>query len=429
MFLNNKKKFNKLFILNILLSFIPVSIVLGNLAINITISIICLTGLLVYGKEIFIVKRKIYGYLIYSFFIYLIIITFINNWSLIEKIQYKENLIKSLFYLRFLLLFLIINKLLESNEFNSKIFFYTCFFCSSIISIDVIFQFIFKVNLSGYPLIFNKPSSFFGEELVTGGYLQRFSLFSIFFIFLKFLQNKNENLFIILLFLIFLTPIILTGNRMPAMMMILSIALYFLIQKKIKELSIIAIIMLSLIFLLYKLPSENRSVINLKLFFNNSYNIITSAPKIFYDEKEKIDASTWSTGYLTHFVTGVDIWKKNKVFGHGLKSFKLNCSYVKYRNTCNTHPHNYFIELMVDVGIIGVVIIYFLVILGSISFIRSINNKINNNKKKISLIFFLLIFSEFFPFRSTGSFFTTGNSIFIFLLLPIFLNVRNLKNL
>jgi len=198
MLLNNNKKFNKLFLLNILLSFIPISIVLGNSVINTNILIICLTGLFIYGGEIFIIKRKIYGYLIYSFFIYLIIITFINNWGLIEKIQYKEHLIKSLFYLRFLLLFLIINKLLESNQFNFNFFFYTCFFCTSIISIDVIFQFIFKVNLIGYPLIYNRPSSFFGEELVAGGYLQRFSLFSIFFIFFKFLQNKNQKLFIIL---------------------------------------------------------------------------------------------------------------------------------------------------------------------------------------------------------------------------------------
>ena len=236
MFLNNKKQFNKIFLLNILLSFIPISIILGNLAININASIICLTGLFVYGKKIFIVKRKIYSCLIYLFFIYLIFITFINNWGSIEEIQYREHLIKSLFYLRFLLLFLTINKLLESNEFNTNIFFYTCFFCSSIISIDVIFQYLFKVNLIGYPLISYRPSSFFGEELVAGGYLQRFSLFSIFFIFLKFSKNKNENSFILLLFFIFLIPVILTGNRMPAMMMILSYALYFLMQKKLKNL-------------------------------------------------------------------------------------------------------------------------------------------------------------------------------------------------
>jgi hypothetical protein len=57
-------------------------------------------------------------------------------------------------------------------------------------------------------------------------------------------------------------------------------------------------------------------------------------------------------------------------------------------------------------------------------YLRSTHKK----NKLISLIFFSIIFLEFMPIRSSGSFFTTSNSTIIFLFLAIFLNADQIKN-
>ena len=132
--------------------------------------------------------------------------------------------------------------------------------------------------------------------------------------------------------------------------------------------------------------------------------------------------------YLAHFNTGIQLWKKNKFFGSGLKSFKVNSTFGR-NLTKNVHPHNYFIEILLDTGLIGILIIYSLIFIGIKNFIKNYHNNFYLGSKKIYLPFFLIIFFEFFPFRSSGSFFTTGNSAYIFFLLPFFLNSCKLEEL
>jgi hypothetical protein len=43
--------------------------------------------------------------------------------------------------------------------------------------------------------------------------------------------------------------------------------------------------------------------------------------------------------------------------------------------------------------------------------------------------YFLMFFFEFFPLRSSGSFFTTTNSILIFLTLAIIINIEKINNI
>jgi len=297
MFQVNSQNKNQINFLNILISLIPLTLILGNLATNINIIFIIVTGTILFGKEIFLVKKKIYAFLIYSFFFFLIINTFFNNLLYFEETKHQEHIIKSLFYLRFLFLFLIINKLLETKKFNINIFFYSCAFFSFLISVDIIIQFIFKSNLIGYKIISNKPSSFFGEELIAGGYLQRFSLFLIFFIFLKYMPKKNQNLFLIFLFIIFLIPIVLTGNRMPTLVMILSFFLYYLIQKKIKEILIILTLIVVSVPLLDKLYDQKKFNVDLNDFFVNSYSILINTPKLFFFVNIK------ASEFLTKFIS------------------------------------------------------------------------------------------------------------------------------
>jgi hypothetical protein len=93
------------------------------------------------------------------------------------------------------------------------------------------------------------------------------------------------------------------------------------------------------------------------------------------------------------------------------------------------HPHNYYLEILTETGLLGFMVI-------SISFINVLyvsfykkyfqNNFLNQNNMITPFIF--LFFVEIFPLKSTGSFFTTGVSTYIFLILGILIGLLRVDN-
>ena len=61
-----------------------------------------------------------------------------------------------------------------------KLFFLSCSIASLFVSFDIFFQFFYGVDILGFQGVQGKLSGPFGDELIAGGYLQRFSLFSFF---------------------------------------------------------------------------------------------------------------------------------------------------------------------------------------------------------------------------------------------------------
>ena len=411
-------------LINYLIALIPLSLILGNLIVNINIILICIVGIVIFGKETFRVKKN-YDILISFFFIYVIIVTATNNIPKFDlSPKYQENLLKSVFNLRFLLLFFVINALIKNDKLNLKPFLYSASFLSLLISIDLIIQVAFGKNLIGLEITAYRPSGFFGSEHIAGGYLQKFALFLLFWFAYK---NKNDLRFLIIVSLFFI-PILIAGNRMPILIFLSSIFLYLLIEKKIKIIFFFLLISTILILFSLKFPLVNRLDVHLRNFGNVTLELFYKAPKLFYENNYNDEPVLFGrSGYLIHFNSGIQIWKENKIFGKGLKSFPLNCKYDDYQ-TCNTHPHNYIIEIMLDTGLLGLIIIYSVFLIGLTNFLKFYFLKYNERIKLLTLPFFLIIFFEFFPFRSTGSFFTTSVSTIIFLFLAVFMNLKKIKN-
>ena len=70
---------------------------------------------------------------------------------------------------------------------------------------------------------------------------------------------------------------------------------------------------------------------------------------------------------------------------------------------------------MSELGLIGAI----LIITIFFTIFKKILTKNLINKQKIIIPFFCLILIELFPLRTTGSFFTTGNATYFFLILSI----------
>jgi len=409
-------------LINILISLIPLSIILGNLAININIILICFLGMAIYRAQLFFVEEKIYQYLIYTFFLYLILITLFKNIpNLNNDVVYKEHIIKSFSFLRFLVLFLVINKLIESKSLNINLLFISCSFFSFFVAFDILVQVIHGENLLGYPITWFRPSGVFGQEHIAGGYLQRFSYFLIFSPFLYF--KKNKVLCFCLVILFFLISIFFTANKMPLLLYIFSILVFFVLEKKIKELFIVFLVIGMVFFTTIKFTPVERMAISWSSMVLHVSELFTVLPKLFNNEVVKeLHAGS---GYILHFNSGYQVWKQNKVFGGGLKSFRLNCSFAPGQ-TCNTHPHNYVLEILAETGLIGLTLIYSFFFIALFNFIRNYNKNFNSSAKFFALPFFLIAITEFFPIKSSGSFFTTGDSVIIFVALAVLINSSKL---
>jgi O-antigen ligase len=131
------------------------------------------------------------------------------------------------------------------------------------------------------------------------------------------------------------------------------------------------------------------------------------------------------------------LFKKNYTFGVGLKNYRVDCdNQVDPRpespfQFCSTHPHNFYLEILSETGLIGFAIF----IICFFYFIKFVLNEIKNNVnfKKYSSIALgnaLILFISLFPLKTSGSFFTTWNgSFFWFNLGVLLLMVKDEKKL
>ena len=93
------------------------------------------------------------------------------------------------------------------------------------------------------------------------------------------------------------------------------------------------------------------------------------------------------------------------------------------------HPHNYYLEILTETGLLGFIIISisFLNVL-YISFYKKYFQNTSLNKNNMITPFIFLFLIEIFPLKSTGSFFTTGVSSYLFLILGILIGLSRVDN-
>ena len=141
-----------------------------------------------------------------------------------------------------------------------------------------------------------------------------------------------------------------------------------------------------------------------------------------------------SPQYLREFVSFYDTWLINKYVGGGLKNFRYYCHVRPNidKNSdfvCNMHPHNYYLEILTETGLVGFIIIVsvFLLILYS-TFIKKYFSRSSKYYDNLIIPFIFLFIIEIFPLKSTGSFFTTGNTTYLFLIMGLLVGLIPKQN-
>lgn len=422
------------FFINLLIAFIPLTYIAGNLLLNVNILLIIIFSLFFYKAEIFYSKFTNIDKLILVFFIYVAINGVINDYF-----YYKDTnivLIKSLSYLRYLILYFIFKFLTQKEIINFKFIFFAFGAASLFVVIDLLIQYTFGKDIFGLPSdpLKRRLSGPFGDEPIAGSFVQRFYIFALYaiLIFHKFKNiNISKNLIFVLIGL-FSIGILLSGNRIPLIMFALSLILFFLFEKEFRRRSIIIFI---ISFISFAIPiSLNQNIYNHYAgFLTKSFEVKDYLFKrLNYLNSSKVESLPNS--YAKDIETGILVWSQKKIFGGGIKSFYLNCSKIensimnKYGGTnCNTHPHNYYLQIASELGLIGLflsIAVFSLILLKSI---KIIIYQTNNTIKTFLTPFLISLIVEIFPLKTTGSFFTSSNATFIFIIVAIIVGLLQME--
>ena len=115
--------FKEKIIINFLFAILIFSYIAGNLAINLNIILILIFGLVFYKNDIFKIEYDFLDKLIIFAFLYILCSGIYNNYYLkINNISSDNTiLIKSILYLRFLLLYFLIIFLIKKDKKNFKV--------------------------------------------------------------------------------------------------------------------------------------------------------------------------------------------------------------------------------------------------------------------------------------------------------------------
>lgn len=397
-------------LIKILIISLPISIVIGNFILNINAIFLILLFLFFIKKKNLVFEFKYKKYLlIFIIFVFLNIIFSTN----------KELSLKGWagFFKNFLIILPIFYFLHEDNF--KKIIFKIYFIIFLFVSLDTLLQYFMGTDIFGFKILSvhgDRLSGPFGDEFVVGSYLS-----ILFFLSLYYLANTKQSNFIIFLFSIFsLIVVFLIKERSAFFMLLMSVTIFYMfidVSLKKKLFTLLAILG-CIFFILKKDPNIYEQYVNktaeiLGVQQNNNNTFLDSI-------------------HGAHFLTAYHIFLDNKILGSGAKTFRdvcsknvydqLNTKNVKLR--CNTHPHNYFLEILSETGLVGSFILIYLV--GYLLFYNF--KKYYFEKEKIYFILNIcILFKLFLPFQTTGSFFSSFNGIFYPLCISFVLYFSNLN--
>ena len=435
--MKNRILYNYFFIL---FSIIPISLIVGSAVSSINIIIISLSFLIYvfYLKDWKWLKDKNIRLLL-ILYLYLIFNSFIS-------LDFNIGVNRNFGFIIYIIFFAAFNYFFSKQEKFNRIFI-VWFAVIAIVVLDVYLEVFTGKSITGYysnsSHDYNRIYSVFINEAKVGGFISCFFLIltGYFLNIYQFKSNKAKYL-IAIISIIFLLSILLTGERSSAIKAFTAFIIFFTLSKSIsiKE-KITSLIFVILIFgtvysntnfikyrygqLIFEKLDSFAHIINLikKTNFktSNAENLNILTPKENDEFWRAIGAN-----YFHMYISGVKVFFNYPVFGVGNKNYRIvactkylgdkgnNIYYQTYKSkyskipelynsnyTCNTHPHNIYIEFLTEHGIVGTLILLFVFF----KIIYQLFKKINLNKNNLQLAAFTYVVLTFTPLLPSGAFF------------------------
>jgi O-antigen ligase len=357
------------------------------------------------------------------FIIFILFYSFLVFSSLMSS-EIFFSLKTSVPYIRFGLFALSTWFLINNNTKFLIFLFYSFLICYLILIVDGYIQFFTGENLLGYQIIGDRISSFFKDELILGSYLSRLFpvMFGLFVYFKKINQNKLFYFTIVFIFILTELLIFLSGERSALLFINLSFFFTIILLDKFKTTRLVILISSLLLFIIislfepkYKVRIIDQTLIELGLKDN----------KIF----------VFSYVHENHFKSALKMFNESRIYGKGPRFFKKSCNKPEYRtseDSCSSHPHNTYIQLLAETGLLGFLIVFslfLLLIYNSIKYflLKKFSNTIVFSDLQILILSAFLI--TLWPLVPSGNFFNNWLNIIYYLPIGIFLHTIDNNNL
>jgi len=294
---------------------------------------------------VYVFKDKLFFYFnkkpFIIFFIFCIYCILVSIFVAKDRMLSFES---SLFYFRIGIFACLIWYLIEQNKRILSYFYYILVVCFSVLVVDGYFQFFSGFNIIGLPASGNRISSFFGEELIMGSYLSRlFPLLFALFVLRK--NSKFEVYYIGILFILIDVLIYIAGERASFVFLNLSTLFIIILIKKYQKFRLITFVC-ALVIITGLTFSYN------KLADRMIFSTIQSLGLVKESQKQNI----FTPAHDSLIRTAYNMFLDKPILGHGPKMFRVICKDEKYATgvtPCMTHPHNFYVQLLAETGIIG----------------------------------------------------------------------------
>jgi len=371
-----------------LFSIIPITFLAGpaiSLS-NVILIDLSFIMLIIYKKDFIFLKSEPIKYLS-ILYIYFILNSFLS-------VDYSIGQYRNFGFIRLIILFAAFNYFFFQKSFFKKMLI-SWSIVIVVVLIDVfieqftgtnIFGDNFGVRFYNEQVQYGRIVSFFKDEPIVGGYL-----FGFYLILAGFLLNEFKNkklLFVFAFMILILLTIILTGERSNSIRAFCGFGLIILFISKFDLKTKIISISSVVILIMFLVPNVKY----LEIRFINNVKDVFSNHSVYFDI----------------YKSASQVFENNKIFGVGNKNYRVetcNSKRTKENNTelyhCQTHPHQFYLELISEHGILGSFLILF--ILFKLIFSKIIDTFKKDNYLKLgSLIYMLLMFIPLLP---TGAFF------------------------
>jgi O-antigen ligase len=243
----------------------------------------------------------------------------------------------SLFYFRIGVFSCLIWYLLEQDKKMLNYFYYALVISFLALIVDGYIQFFTGTNIVGFSKGGDRISSFFGDELIMGSYLSR--LFPLLFaLFIAKEKKKLETYFMTLFFLLLCSLVLISGERAAFFFLCLLFLFTTIFMRGYVKLRLV----LSVGFVI------------VVIIFISSFNQVKN--RMVSDPASTITKTIFTQAHDSLIKTAYNMFLDKPIFGHGPKMFRVICKNEKYAegtHSCDIHPHNFYVQLLAETGIIG----------------------------------------------------------------------------
>jgi len=392
----------------------PISLILGPTFIEIFSGLIIIFFFIKVDKG-FYRKNKFYINFFLIFYLYLVLRTLFFSHEF-EKIR------SILFYFRFLFFCCAIIYCLNKINFTKNFKVKYIFLIFLLLILDSILQYYQGRNILNIPLHNTfRASSFFGKELILGSFLFRMLPF-ILIICILFKLDLKKNIFkLSIFFSLFFFAVLISGERTSFFLLLLTIFLLIILIKDLRKILLYALLFFLLLNLVFSFSNKNPYDRMFKYTFSQmiSQKVDLQVNENLSNLELNKKINSFSNNYVFsrehqgHYIIALRMFLDNPIFGQGPRSFRYLCSedrFIKSDGICTTHPHNTYLQLLAETGLIGFLFIFVLFLFTVKELVRKFfknfkHQNRDNNYVQIKYISLIAIFVSLFPLAPSGNFF------------------------